>query len=141
MNELSYSFHIGNDKSKSKRSMQNIKNKVVKDKVFNNNAIQNANALSRANKHNLRKYDNKTDDIEILIGSKDLYKDVQKLYIDEFEDARLEYNEKQKRNDRKIDNYFSHISNNIKSDLAVEIIIELGDLHFWKKKDMAYKKR
>lgn len=40
--KLAYSFHIGNDKNKSKRSRKNIKNGVVADKVFNNNAIQNA---------------------------------------------------------------------------------------------------
>ena len=37
--KLAYSFHIGNDKNKSKRSRKNIKNGVVADKVFNNNAI------------------------------------------------------------------------------------------------------
>ena len=37
---------------------------------------------------------------------------------------------KQTRNDRKIDNYFNHISNDNKRDLACEIIIELGDMDF-----------
>ncbi len=40
--KFAYSFHIGNDKNKSKKSRQAIKNNKVKDKVFNNNAIQNA---------------------------------------------------------------------------------------------------
>ena len=39
MNKLSYSFHLGNDKNKSKKSRQSIKNGKVIDKVFNNNAI------------------------------------------------------------------------------------------------------
>ena len=141
MQELSYSFHIGNDKNKSKRSRQVMKNKNVKDNIFNNNAIQNARALSKVNKHNLRKYDNNVELITILRGSNNLYEDVKELYKQEFEEARLEYNKKQTRNDRKIDDYFTHISNNKKSDLACEIIIELGDMFYWKDKEENYKKK
>lgn len=111
------------------------------DKVFNNNAIQNAQQLSKVNKHNLRKYDDKIELIEIIYGTNDLYEDVKKLYVKEFDKARLEYNEKQTRNDRKIEDYFSHISNNDKNDLAVEIIIELGNMEFWKDKDETYKRK
>ena len=141
MDGLAYSFHIGNDKNKSKKSKQTIKDGKVVDKVFNNNAIQNANQLSRANNHNLRKYDNNQDKIEIICGTNDLYEDVKKLYIKEFEDARIKYNEKQTRNDRKIENYFEHISKNDKTDLACEIIIELGDMIFWKRKNEQYKRK
>ena len=70
-----------------------------------------------------------------------MYEDVKKLYVKEFDKARLEYNEKQTRNDRKIEDYFSHISNNDKNDLAVEIIIELGNMEFWKDKDETYKRK
>ncbi len=139
--KLAYSFHIGNDKNKSKKSRQAIKNNKVKDKVFNNNAIQNAQQLSKVNKHNLRKYDDKVELIEIIYGTNNLYEDVKKLYIDEFDEARKEYNEKQTRNDRKIENYFSHISNNNKNDLAVEIIIELGNMEFWQDKEDSYKRK
>lgn len=66
---------------------------------------------------------------------------MKKLYKDEFEEARLEYNSKQVRDDRKIKDYFSHISNSSKSDLACEIIIELGKKEFWDTKDMNYKKK
>ena len=66
---------------------------------------------------------------------------MKKLYVEEFDAARLEYNEKQTRNDRKIEDYFSHISNNAKNDLAVEIIIELGNMEFWKDKDEIYKRK
>lgn len=141
MQELSYSFHIGNDKNKSKRSRQVMKNKNIKDNMFNNNAIQNARGLSKVNKHNLRKYDNNQELITILRGSNNLYEDVKELYKQEFEEARLEYNKKQTRNDRKIDDYFTHISNNKKSDLACEIIIELGDMFYWEDKEENYKKK
>lgn len=139
--KLAYSFHIGNDKNKSKKSRKAIKNNKVIDKMFNNNAIQNAQQLSKVNKHNLRKYDDKIELIEIIYGTKDLYEDVKKLYVKEFDEARVEYNEKQTRNDRKIDDYFSHISNNDKNDLAVEIIIELGNMEFWKDKEDSYKRK
>lgn len=139
--KLAYSFHIGNDKNKSKRSRKTIKNGVVADKVFNNNAIQNAQALSRVDKHNLRKYDDNKKAIELICGTNNLYEDVKKLYVEEFDGARLEYNEKQTRNDRKIEDYFFHISNNDKNDLAVEIIIELGNMEFWKDKDETYKRK
>lgn len=144
--KLAYSFHIGNDKNKSKRSRKTIKNGIVVDKVFNNNAIQNAQALSRVDKHNLRKYDNKENAIELICGTNSLFEDVKKLYVKklyvkEFDEARIEYNEKQTRNDRKTEDYFSHISNNDKNDLAVEIIIELGNMEFWQDKEESYKKK
>ncbi len=139
--KLAYSFHIGNDKNKSKRSRKTIKNGIVADKVFNNNAIQNTQALSRVDKHNLRKYDDNEKVIELICGTNSLYEDVKKLYVEEFDEARLEYNKKQTRNDRKIEDYFSHISNNDKNDLAVEIIIELGNMEFWKDKDDSYKRK
>lgn len=67
--------------------------------------------------------------------------DVKKLYKDEFEKAVLEYNSRQVRDDRKIKDYFTHVSNNSKNDLAVQIIIELGNKEFWDTKDMIFKKR
>ena len=141
MDKLSYSFHLGNDKNKSKKSRQSIKNGKVIDKVFNNNAIQNANNLSRVNNHNLRKYDDNQELIEIIYGTNNLYDDVKNLYIKEFDEARIKYNEKQTRNDRKINDYFEHISNNDKNDLACEIIIELGDIEFWGDKDDKFKRK
>ena len=48
----------------------------------------------------------------------------------EFEDARLEYNSKQSKPSRMIDNYFDNLSNNEKNDLACEIILELVDKEY-----------
>ena len=108
---------------------------------MSNNAIQNAAGLSKADKHNCRKYDNNKDNIEVIKGSFSIYEDVKKLYKDEFEEAKLEYNARQTREDRKIKDYFTHVSNNSKNDLACEIIIELGDKKFWDTKDLTYKKK
>ena len=130
MTELPYSFHIGNDKNKTKKAKQ--KNTPTN---YNNNAIQNAMQLSKVNHHNLRQYDNNPEKIKTLYGSNDIVKDVKELYKQEFEESRLEYNSKQTRDDRKIKDYYSKISNDTKHDLAVEIIIELGDMDYWWDKD------
>ena len=57
------------------------------------------------------------------------------------EDVRLEYNSKQVRPSRMIDNYFDNVSNNEKKDLACEIILELGDKEYWDTKDENFKKK
>ncbi len=47
--------------------------------------------------------------------------------------------EDQARDDRKINNYFSKIANDNKHDLAVEIIIELGNMYYWSDKTIEEK--
>jgi len=137
--ELAYSFHLGNDKNKTKKARQVARTSKTGTTSFSNNGIQNARQLSKVFNHNFRLYDNKQDEIVVLKGSNDLIKDVKELYLDLFEESRIKYNEKQTRSDRKIDNYFDNISNNDKSDLACEIIIELGDMDFWEDKNKDYK--
>ena len=139
MEELSYSFHIGSDKNKKNSVRLTSKNNVSGTNSMSNNAIQNAKQLSTADKHNYRKYDNRQDEIVVIKGTTSLYNDVLRFYKNEFEEARLEYNNNQTRDDRKIDDYFKKISNNSKSDLAVQIIIELGNKKFWDTKSMTYK--
>lgn len=51
----------------------------------------------------------------------------------------MEYNDKQTRDDRKIDNYFNKISDDTKHDLACEIVIELGNMEYWDEKSLEYK--
>ena len=93
--ELAYSFHLGSDKNKSK-----LAKKVV-------------------NKHNLlRDYDNQTELIRTIYGTNDIVNDVKQVYLEDFEQARIEYNNNQTRNDRKI---------------------ELGDMDFWNDKYERYK--
>ena len=139
MSELAYSLHLGSDKNRKNVSRARAKSNASGTTSLSNNAIQNARQLSRVDKHNYRKYDDKQHLIEIVRGTTSLYSDVQKLYKDEFEEARLEYNSKQTRDDRKIDDYFKKISDNSKNDLACEIIIELGDKKYWDTKDDNFK--
>ena len=139
--ELAYSIHLGSDKNRSKVAKKVAKGNGSSTTSFSNNAIQNAQQLSKVNKHNLRDYDHKTDDIQVVYGTNDLYKDVQNLYQKEFLQAQLEYDNKQTRADRKIGDYFNHISKDSKHDLACELIIELGDMDFWNDKTMDHKKQ
>lgn len=139
MSTLSYSLHLGSDKNKKNSVRASAKNNVSGTTSKSNNAIQNAKQLSRVDKHNYRKYDNKQDDICIVRGTNSLYEDVKQLYLDLFEESRIKYNEKQ-RETRKINDYFSHISDNAKNDLACELIIELGNKKYWDTKDMDFKK-
>lgn len=131
---LAYSFHLGNDKNKTKKAKQMSENSKIETSSFNNNAIQNSKHLGKVNNHNLRKYDNNQEQIKVIKGTNDIVEDVKELYKKEFEESRLEYNNKQTRNDRKINDYFTQISNDNKHDLACEIIIELGNMRFWKNK-------
>ena len=140
MSELAYSLHLGSDKNKKNASRKQAKETASGTTSKSNNAIQNARQLSRVDRHNYRKYDNDQDDIQIIRGTTSLYEDVKNLYINEFEEARIKYNETQ-RETRKIDDYFTHISENAKNDLACEIIIELGDKKYWDTKNKEFKKR
>ena len=139
ISELAYSLHLGSNKNRKNSIRSSAKNNLSGTTSMTNNGIQNAKTLSKCDKHNYRKYDNEQEQIVMVKGTSSLYKDVENFYKTEFEDARLEYNKKQTREDRKIDDYFKKVSDNSKSDLACEIIIELGDKKFWDTKDLEYK--
>ncbi len=136
--ELAYSFHLGSDKNKSKLAKKVAKGNVSGTTSLSNNAIQNAKDLSDVNKHNLRDYDNQKELIRTIYGTNDIVNDVKQVYLDEFEEERLEYNNKQTRKDRKIQDYFKKVCDS-QNDIACEIIIELGDMDFWNDKDKEYR--
>lgn len=104
MGNTSYTSHISNKKS----------------------AIISKSKLLGVAKHNLRKYksdDYSKDNIIVLRGTHDLFQDVKNVYHQEFDDVVKEYNEKQKRADRKIDDYFEHVAG-LEQDMTVEIIFQ-----------------
>ena len=136
--ELAYSFHLGSDKNKSKLAKKVAKGNVSGTTSLSNNAIQTAKDLSKVNKHNLRDYDNCRELIITIYGTNDIVEDVKQVYLDEFEEARIEYNNKQTKKDRIINNYFQKVSGS-QNDIACEIIIELGDMDFWQDKDNEYR--
>ena len=114
MGNISYTAHVSNKKS----------------------AITSKSKLATVAKHNLRKYkssDYSKDNICIIYGTSNLIDDV-KVYHKEFDEALEEYNKKQIRPDRKIEDYFEHVAGK-EQDMAVEIIIQIGDREFWKQFD------
>lgn len=136
--ELAYSFYLGSDKNKSKLAKKVAKENLSGTTSLSNNAIQNAKDLSDVNKHNLRDYDNQKELIRTIYGTDDIVNDVKQAYLDEFEEARIEYNNKQTREDRKVKDYFKKVCES-QNDIACEIIIELGDMEFWNDKDKEYR--
>ena len=135
--KLAYSFYLGSDKNKSKLAKKVSKGNVSGTTSFSNNAIQNAKGLSKVNKHNLRDYDNQRELITTIYGTNDIVEDVKQVYVDEFEQAKIEYNSKT-RADRQIKDYFQKVCDS-QNDIACEIIIELGDMDFWQDKDNEYR--
>lgn len=131
MQELAYSIHLGSDKNRSKLGKIVAQNNLSDTTSLSNNAIQNSQQLSKVNKHNLRNYDKKIEDVEVVYGTNDLYQDVKNVYLQEFQEAQIEYDNK----------VIIHISKDSKHDLACELIIELGDMNFWNGKTIEYKKQ
>ena len=141
ISNLAYSLHLGSDKNKRNTAREKAKNTKSGTTSYANNGIQNAMQLSKVDNHNYRNYDNKQDDIYIVRGTTSVVDDVKRLYKEEFEESVKEYNATKNRDDRKIQDYYSYISNDNKHDLACEIIIELGDKAYWDTKDINFKKR
>ena len=115
MGNISYTAHVSNKKS----------------------AITSKSKLAAVAKHNLRKYkssDYSKDNIVIVYGTSNLIDDVKTVYHKEFDEALEEYNKKQIRPDRRIEDYFEHVAGK-EQDMAVEIIIQIGDMEFWKQYD------
>ena len=125
MSELAYSLHLGSDKNRKNISKQNGKNNISGTTSLPNNAIQNIRQLSKVNKHNYRKYDNNQELIEIVRGTSSPLNDVRELYLNEFEESRLEYNSKQTRPSRMINNYFETYENDMETGAECSRTVQL----------------
>lgn len=100
-------------------------------------AVTNLGKVGQVGRHNLRSYEGKDYDrnlIETVVGSDDLLSDMKKVYHEEFDEALQRYNEG-RRADRQIDDYITHVSDS-RSDVGVEIIIQVGDEEFWRDKSL-----
>jgi hypothetical protein len=85
-------------------------------------------------KHNNRKMTDdekkKNDHIDFSRSNENNYlvsKSLKELYKSEFGQAQKEYNDKQKRADRKIHNYYDHVQKGKKTSLQQEMILQVGD--------------
>ena len=140
MAELPYSFHLGSNKNRKASARSNARNNVSGSSSLANNGIQNYQQLSKVNNHDFRKYENDNDYIYQLKGTNDIVYDVKEFYKTEFEEVRIEYNNKKSRPSRRIDDYFEYVNKDEKRDLACEIIIELGNKEYWDSKDFEFKR-
>lgn len=127
-NSISVSMHIGSDK----------------------NAIKTMADIKRCDLHNNRKYKNiKNEEIDLTLskynitlkGTKNIYTDMEIFYKTEFADALYKYNLKQQREDRKIVDYLSKMEKDTKTNIAVEIIFQMGDKEDWKDKTLEEKQK
>lgn len=116
----------------------------------NKHAINTKEKLKKINNHNHRNFKKsynedldltRSKDNIILVGTKNISKDIEKLYKDEFDEAVYNYNQKQKRNDRKIINYLDKVSEDEKKNVAVEMILQLGDREDWQNVSLEDKKK
>ncbi len=128
MKELGVTFHCGSGK----------------------NAIRSEKDLKSIDEHNNRKYKNKNNqelnpalshENVILVGSRYIVEDIKKVYKDEFTEAVYNYNLKQKREDRKILDYYTKINNDKQTNLACEMLFQFGDYDHWKDKTLEEKKK
>ena len=140
MTELPYSFHLGSNKNRRSSARASAKNNRSNSTSLANNGIQNLQQLSKVNNHDFRKYENNNELVYQLKGTNDIVYDVKEFYKKEFEEARLEYNDKQSRPSRRINDYFEYVNKDEKRDLACEIIIELGNKAYWDTKDFEFKR-
>lgn len=143
MHKVAYTNHIGQSQA---------------DKGSRGTNIASAADLAAAEKHNnhkytpedlehiqsginleLKKYNKQFDRNLQEVGWNDLVRTVKEIYHEEFDGAVEEYNKKQRRKDRRIEDYYEKISVDGKTDLAVEGIIQIGEKETWK--DMSLEDR
>ena len=133
--ELSYSCHLGTDRNKSKRGSRAAKNSISGTSSLSNHSIQNMNQLGHVLKHDLRLEEYNNENIVLVIGEsqdkESAMNHIKNIYKNEFEEARIEYNNNQPREDRKIQDYLNHVSENTNRDIACEFIVELGNKPYW----------
>lgn len=98
-------------------------------------SVSMAKATTKTNiKHNNRMMSDKEKERNSHIDSERSHenkylvqKDLNELYQSEFGESLEKYNDKQKRSDRKIDDYYKHIQSSKKTSLQQEMIIQVGD--------------
>ena len=99
-------------------------------------SLNNSNSISGAYNHNYRKYlehKNYNPDkiIELVENACYTVKEFKKRFNEVFEDEVIKYNANQKKDDRKILDYYKKVEKAEKTEVAVEIIIQVCDKEFW----------
>lgn len=99
-----------------------------------NHNIATKNKLYSISKHNERLYKDKEQKNIYNFYQGTISKNVSDIYDRVFGRYVESYNLKQKRADRKIDDYLDYISKDKRQNIATEIILQYGDREFWKDK-------
>ena len=110
---------------KTKTGMTNIRhnNRDLSEEEFKSNEHKHINrALSHEN-------------ITII------KRDIKEVYHDEFDDALNTYNLKQRRKDRKIEDYYKHVKKSKTLDLQREFVVSVGNKSDWEKMDFNKKRK
>ena len=99
-------------------------------------SIQNSKSLTSVFNHNYRKYQNqkqydRNNVVELLQSYCKTAKEFHEKFNQCFSNEVAEYNAKQKRDDRKIIDYFKTCENEKNKDIAVEIILQVADKEYW----------
>ena len=117
--------------------------------------ISSLSKLASIGKHNERDIDeNKIDYLEsciereytkdniILIGNEDntLTEDFKEVFDNTFRQDLELYNSRQKRKDRRIDDYLKHLSERDRVGIGSEVILQFGDSELWSKFNQEEKK-
>ena len=95
-------------------------------------SVSNKAKANQVGRHNLREYKSDEYDkskIDVMVGEGSMLDCIQRVYHQEFDDALEKYNHG-KRADRQIADYLDHVDKS-RSDVAVEIIVQIGDRNFW----------
>lgn len=112
----------------------------------------NSTDLSNVDKHNNRKFSQETEYLEstinlelakenvTLIGTDNIVTDLKETYNQVFGKAVTDYNEKQKRSDRKIYDYYEKINSSKKANLYAEVVLQFADKEFWEDKTLEERK-
>ena len=136
MQQVAYTNHIGRAEHDGKAKDTSISTSadLANTEKHNNHDYTQDEVARMESAINLelksfnKQYDENLQEVEYL----DLVANVKKIYHQEFDAAVAEYNAKQARKDRCIEDYYEKVSGDGKLELAVEGIIQIGEMMDWK---------
>lgn len=145
MIKVAYTNHIGHGEHDNRAKSTDISSAAdlaTAEKHNNHEYTQeDVDRMQSAINLELKPYNKQFDQDLQEVDRLNLIENVKKIYHEQFDEVVEEYNKKQKRKDRKIDDYYEKISADGKSDLAVEGIIQIGSLEDWKDKTLEEKQK
>ena len=130
-----YTNHIGrseHDKAAKSTNIGSASDLAAVEKHNNHDYTQDdvdkmQSAINLELKYLNKQYDENLNEVEYL----NLTEKVKEIYKKEFSEAVEEYNSKQKRKDRRIEDYYEQVSNDGKTDLCIEGMIQIGEMEDW----------